>query len=414
MYIRQSKLRHLKEYQYSGVDHSLVSRYILKPFYTNVFIHVFPMSMAPNLITLTGFFFVVVNFLTMLWYNPTLDRDCPAWVYASFGLGLFLYQTFDACDGTQARRTGQSGPLGELFDHGVDAINTTLGVVIFAGTVNLGQSWATLLTAFASLCAFYLTTWEEYHTGTLYLGLVSGPVEGVLTLCAVYFITAIKGGSFWQRPMLETLGVPSSILEKVPELLRGISFVHWWLVYGGLMLGFNIVQSSLNVIRARRAKGLPAAPALAGLLPFFLTWLAIPAWLSLRPLILTQHLVPFLFFVGIAFAYQVGLIIVSHLTKSSFPFLNVLYLPILVGLLDAAGPWIRDFTAFYVGKAFGWRSALGDGEFETAYVFACLGLALGVHGSFVVDVITNICDYLDIWCLTIKHPKVLAGEKKKN
>ena len=46
MYIRQSKLRHLKAYKYSAVDHSLVSKYILKPFYTNFFIHVFPMSMA--------------------------------------------------------------------------------------------------------------------------------------------------------------------------------------------------------------------------------------------------------------------------------------------------------------------------------------------------------------------------------
>ena len=46
MYIRQSKLRHLRDYQYSGVDHSLVSRYILKPFYTKCFIHVFPLSMA--------------------------------------------------------------------------------------------------------------------------------------------------------------------------------------------------------------------------------------------------------------------------------------------------------------------------------------------------------------------------------
>ena len=46
MYIRQSKLRHLREYKYSSIDKSLVSRYILKPFYTNVFIHVFPMSMA--------------------------------------------------------------------------------------------------------------------------------------------------------------------------------------------------------------------------------------------------------------------------------------------------------------------------------------------------------------------------------
>jgi phosphatidylglycerophosphate synthase len=36
----------------------------------------------------------------------------------SFSLGLFLYQSLDAIDGKQARRTGTSGPLGELFDHG--------------------------------------------------------------------------------------------------------------------------------------------------------------------------------------------------------------------------------------------------------------------------------------------------------
>jgi hypothetical protein len=46
VYIRQDKLPKLKEYKYSGVDHSLVSRYILKPFYTNFVIHCFPMSMA--------------------------------------------------------------------------------------------------------------------------------------------------------------------------------------------------------------------------------------------------------------------------------------------------------------------------------------------------------------------------------
>lgn len=46
--------------------------------------------------------FVVINFLTMLWYNPNLDVDCPPWVYASWAIGLFLYQTFDAVDGTQA------------------------------------------------------------------------------------------------------------------------------------------------------------------------------------------------------------------------------------------------------------------------------------------------------------------------
>lgn len=35
-----------------------------------------------------------------------------------FGIGLFMYQSLDAIDGKQARRTQTSGPLGELFDHG--------------------------------------------------------------------------------------------------------------------------------------------------------------------------------------------------------------------------------------------------------------------------------------------------------
>ena len=60
--------------------------------------------------------------------------------------------------------------------------------------MNLGYSWVTVLTLSSSLCAFYLTTWEEYHTGILHLGLVRGLVEGVLTLCAMYAIAAFKGG----------------------------------------------------------------------------------------------------------------------------------------------------------------------------------------------------------------------------
>lgn len=46
VYIRQDKLPKLKEYKYNGVDHSLLSRYVLKPFYTHVVINCFPMWMA--------------------------------------------------------------------------------------------------------------------------------------------------------------------------------------------------------------------------------------------------------------------------------------------------------------------------------------------------------------------------------
>jgi phosphatidylglycerophosphate synthase len=39
-------------------------------------------------------------------------------------MGLFIYQTLDAIDGKQARRTGSSNALGELFDHGCDSMST--------------------------------------------------------------------------------------------------------------------------------------------------------------------------------------------------------------------------------------------------------------------------------------------------
>ena len=39
------------------------------------------------------------------------------------GLGLFIYQSLDAIDGKQARRTNTSTPLGELFDHGCDSVS---------------------------------------------------------------------------------------------------------------------------------------------------------------------------------------------------------------------------------------------------------------------------------------------------
>lgn len=249
-YIRQQQLQRLKEYQYSGVDHSLISRYVLKPYWWGKVIHLFPMSMAPNAITLTGFGFVVVNVLTMLYYNPTMDQDCPAWVYVSWAVGLFLYQTFDAVDGSQARRTRQSGPLGELFDHGVDALNTSLEVLLFSAAMNFGQGWKTVMVLFATMLTFYIQTWDEYHTKTLTLGLVSGPVEGILTLCIVYAITAVKGGgSYWKQPMLPALGVPR--FELLPDAAYELDFGEFYMVYGGLVLTFNTIQRYVSAVFQR-------------------------------------------------------------------------------------------------------------------------------------------------------------------
>ena len=64
----------------------------------------------------------------------------------------------------------------------------------------------------AALTNFYLTTWEEFNTGTLYLSEFSGPVEGILLICGVYAITGQSTRSssdlFVDRSKL-TVPVPS-------------------------------------------------------------------------------------------------------------------------------------------------------------------------------------------------------------
>ncbi|KAI9779822.1 MAG: hypothetical protein M1839_007135 [Geoglossum umbratile] len=270
--------------------------------------------------------------------------------------------------------------------------------------MNFGQSWATVLTLFGCHLTFYVQTWEEYHTKTLYLGLVSGPVEGILTLCAVFCVTAYNGGAhFWQQTVFQVLGAGRDThgFGWVPSWLGEVQVNRSFLVYGGVILGYNVLESCRNVARTRRANDKPTLPALLGLAPFFLTWALVPIYLSLQPTILTTHLLPFSFFLGLLNALSVGLIITAHLTKSPFPQApNILVLLLLFGALDSAGIWLEEYS----GGAVGWPSALGDGVYQVGYMFFCMGTAAGVYGSFVVDVVRALCEFLDIWCLVIKHP----------
>lgn len=100
-----------------------------------------------------------------------------------------------------------------------------------------------------------------------------------------------------------------------------------------------------------------------------------PAYLYLQPVILDHHLVPFIFYVGLINAYSVGQIIIAHLTKSEFPHYNyLLSLPLGLGVLDSLGGWLGL-----------WPGVLGDGTYQIGYMFALLGLGVGVYGSFVVS-----------------------------
>lgn len=131
------------------------------------------------------------------------------------------------------------------------------------------------------------------------------------------------------------------------------------------------------MIEVRKERKKDAVTPLMGLLPIFITWIFVALYLYQEPIILEQHLIPFTFYIGLINAYSVGQIITAHLTKNpEFPMQNILILPLGLAVFDSLGPTLGL-----------WPSVLGSGTYQIAFMFSCLGLAVGVYGSFIVSLL---------------------------
>ncbi|KAJ3169344.1 hypothetical protein HDU87_000664 [Geranomyces variabilis] len=420
-YFTTQDIANLKKYKYSGVDKSVLSRFVLAPWWNNL-VKIFPLWFAPNLITLSGLALIGINIMTLLYYSPDLKEPCPNWVYISFSIGLFMYQSLDAIDGKQARRTGTSGPLGELFDHGCDALNTTLAGLLTASALNLHQSWWLVISILSALTNFYLSTWEEYHTGTLYLGYCSGPVEGIILVVIIFAVTGVYGPPLWDTPVTKIVPHMPSFL---PAVVQNAKLNEVFLAMGAGILIFNIVGSVGNVHAACIKNKKSYASALVGLLPFIGFGSAVVGWLTLSPSILTTHLVPFALLVGCLFGHQVGQMIVAHVTHRPFPLFDVPSIVVLtLGSLSAlvfrnwhetdgekSGPVLGLTFPRSVAKsaqallqqAFGHVEHVDDATFvEGAVVHLLLAAAVFMYLRFALAVINSYCEAFDCYCLRIK------------
>ncbi|KAK6454262.1 alcohol phosphatidyl transferase [Scheffersomyces xylosifermentans] len=391
IFIPTKKLENLKLYKYSSEDHSLISKFFLKRWW-NYSVQVFPLSMAPNVVTLLGLFFILANLICVFYYDPYLNATQPRWCYFFYAFGLFMYQTFDGCDGCHARRTGQSGPLGELFDHSIDAVNTTLGALVFASVLKMGYGGLLMVSQFASVCNFYTSTWEEYHTHTLYLSEFSGPVEGILMIIVVYILTGIFGPDIWDIKLFE-LNL-SSIGYDTYQVSSSIFYV----VIGLSSLYFNIASAMKNVNKYYESKNedIEKARALSdeayhGLIPFFAYYGAVILFVWFFPEAITEHGFPLVISIGCTIAYSVGRIILNHLTLQSFPFFQF--------------PMFVPLAQLFVSKVL--INIYGYNYHTTLSAISWLGfgVTLGIHGMFIAEIIYEITTYLDIYALSIKHKR---------
>ncbi|KXJ91400.1 CDP-alcohol phosphatidyltransferase [Microdochium bolleyi] len=403
--ISDDALIHLRSYQYKAVDKSPVSHYILRP-YWNAFVELMPMWVAPNMVTLIGFMFILGNIGLLVLFMPDLVGPGPSWLYFSFAFGLFMYQTMDNIDGKQARRTGTSSGLGELFDHGIDSLNCTLASLLETAAMGLGTSKLGVFTALCPCLPMFFSTWETYHTHTLYLGYFNGPTEGLLIACAVMALSGIYGPDMWSEPIVQFLGEKSpyayNFLGKDGrELLGDYSITDLWVtIIVGSLFTLHVPFCVLNVAKARRAKNLPVMPVFLEWIPMAIYTFSIGAWVysPYSTLMQQNHLVLFCLTLSLVFGRLTTKMILAHLTRQPFPYWTVMLFPLVGGAIVGNLP------------RFGLPAVTP--EVELYYLWGYFVFACVVYFRWAYLVVTSICNFLGINALTIPLAKQEENKRK--
>ncbi|KAI6201036.1 hypothetical protein M3Y96_00798600 [Aphelenchoides besseyi] len=174
------QISRLSNHKYSSVDSSILDELFMHKVW-NWVVQLYPYWLAPNVITFIGLIVNAVTVLVLSHFCYTATEEAPWWAYVQAAIGLFIYQTLDATDGKQARRTGSSSPLGELFDHGCDSMTQAQLVVIVI----------LLLTAFFGPGIWNITVF----TINLKFIFIAGSLLGLLNQFGSYMKSIFSEGS---------------------------------------------------------------------------------------------------------------------------------------------------------------------------------------------------------------------------
>jgi hypothetical protein len=91
---------------------------LMNPIWVFLTERLIPLWMAPNMVTSLGGLHCALSYFVVRYFSRDYDEPVPDWVILLCAYCSFSCYTLDCMDGKQARRTHQSSPLGQLFDHG--------------------------------------------------------------------------------------------------------------------------------------------------------------------------------------------------------------------------------------------------------------------------------------------------------
>ncbi|KAH0877355.1 hypothetical protein HID58_064749 [Brassica napus] len=396
-YIGAHGVAALHRYKYSGVDHSYLAKYVLQPFWTR-FVKVFPLWM-PSLAFDNAYGVHVSSHIVPARLHIFTTVGFSSSTMGSLRTRFTSILTFDAVDGKQARRTNSSSPLGELFDHGCDALACAFEAMAFGSTAMCGRDtfWFWVISAIP----FYGATWEQsvlrlftqhvssYFTNTLILPVINGPTEGLALIFVSHFFTAIVGAEWWAQQLGQSIPLFSWV-PFVNAIKTSRAVLYMMIAFAVIpTVAFN-VSNVYKVVQLRKGSMLLA---LAMLYPFVVLLGGVLIWQVLdylSPINLIEtypHLV--VLGTGLAFGFLVGRMILAHLCDEPKGLktnmcLSLVYLP------------------FALANAL--TARLNDGVPLVDELWVLLGYCIftvSLYLHFATSVIHEITTALGIYCFRI-------------
>ncbi|XP_022829549.1 cholinephosphotransferase 1 isoform X2 [Spodoptera litura] len=303
--LNAAQLKRLSEHKYSCTSASILDAW-LQPWWCWL-VSKTPLWLAPNLITILGLIVNVVTTLILVWFSPDARQDPPRWACALCALGVFIYQSLDAIDGKQARRTGSQSPLGELFDHGCDSISTVFIALGACIAVKLGEypTWM-FFQCFCAMTLFYCAHWQAYVTGTLKMGRID-VTEAQYSIIAIHLVSAILGPSFWATQV----GGGLEVRYSLALVAVGGAF----LTVGALLA--SIVTGGVG----KNGSTVAGTSILSPVIPFSLV--VVPAFIIFQKSesnVYQHHPSLYIMAFGMVAAKVTNRLVVAHMTKSEMDY----------------------------------------------------------------------------------------------
>uniref|UniRef100_A0A7R9YWU4 CDP-Ethanolamine:DAG ethanolamine phosphotransferase n=1 Tax=Chlamydomonas euryale TaxID=1486919 RepID=A0A7R9YWU4_9CHLO len=390
-YLSQRALSGIAHYKYKSTGYTFLD--VVHTPVWNFVVARLPMWLAPNLITLTGLMCVFASFgIDALYIMDYEGVAVPSWVYVFRSLAVILYVNLDCIDGKQARRTGCSSPLGQLFDHGCDALSVRLLLDSCHATLDYPCSWTSAVIVNLVMLPWILAHWEEYHTGNLNYGNgYFGVLESNYALCVVHFSGYFFGNSFW------TVAINGFLPFQLP-----FTIVVRHLYFAAFVIGaLSQVAEQVNRMLAHKPHELPVEErghkelGQANMLKHLFGILAMLAlgvvatsdggggYGNCRMMSVTY---------GMMYALVASGLIVAHMAKEPVPVFYWAYALLLLGALNHEVPFVSS------------RVAAG----------AMLAVAAAGYLHYVVSVVNQICDELGIRCFLITPRAAPSSQSKEN